>query len=921
MKIAVVYCGVLSWHLGRVCEAYPDHEYIWRELPSQLHNNPRRLKEWLQAEIDGLQEEEGLDGIVLGFGLCGRGIVGLQTRTVPLVVPRVQDCIGMFLGSQSRYLEQFNLRPGTRYMTQGWYERAFPEDESGGTSYYSDRDYSLYGPDFAELEAKYGTDNACFICHFRESWKRNYQRAAYIRFPREESSPPGLQVTRAAAGSLDWEFEVLDGDESLFQAMLGGRWEDPRLLVVPPQHRTVSAPGEDVIAFTSGLDSDVEEVLEDYRHRTGASRENVQRSGLALGIDTGGTFTDGVIYDFDHNDVVAWAKAETTHDELIKGVREVLAQLPEQKVRKVERVGISTTLATNAFVEHKGQPVGLLIMGPVTPNRDALPFRFVYELSGRMKIDGVEECPVDSAEIVKAAGEAVEAGCTALAVSGYGSVVNPAHELEVARVAYEATGLHAVCGHELTTELNFVERMTTAAMNARLIPLVEELLAAVSDTLQDYGLGDVRVMVVKGDGSQISADVAKQYPVETILSGPAASVVGAATLFNVPDAVVVDMGGTTTDVAMTREYVPVRSARGARIGDFCTSVRAMDIRTVGLGGDSEIDLSDWPRVTIGPRRVIPLCRLSEGNGEAGQYLREHLQQEEIVPEKHVLDLIRRTPGQSPTGRAAECVADTPRLISDVAERAGKPTPAYLEWEKWESRGEVIRYALTLTDIMHAEGTYSAHDGELVEAVLDAWAAAFGVRPADIISAVHHEFRSMVVDEIIAMASPESCPWDRQGRSEFRDWLLHHVTDMVPRHGIAFDLRLGYPLIPVGAPTPVLFPQLTDSLKQEVLISEWAPVANAVGAAAGDVVLQETAEIRVTGEGALVCSWRGGNTQARNLKRALDICEREVRELLRRGAEANDVPFCEPEFSVVPHEAESRDGKVLLGVTFTAELRE
>ena len=918
-KIAVIACGVLDWNLKRVMARIEDTEFTTRILPAQLHANPRRLRQMLQEEIDGLSSTPGLKGIVLGFGVCGRGTLGLTSGAVPLVVPKVQDCIGIYLGSHHRYLSEFRRRPGTRYMTQGWYEKTVKDRP--GRSYMTARDNSLYGPGYGELEERYGADNARFICEFRETWKRNYQRSCYIRFSEEQSRPPGQQVTEGVARSLDWEHEVLEGDETLLYAMLNGDWHDPRILLVPPHSKTVPAPGAAVLAFTTGFESKADEILAKYRD--GAGESAVQRSGIGLGIDTGGTYTDAVLFDFGSERVVGFSKAPTTHEDLVLGIRQALSELPAGSLGRVERVGLSTTLATNAFVERKGRPVALLLMTPVDAPLDDLPFHYVRRIRGVMSIEGDEVEPLDPDEVRAVAAEALAAGCQAFAVSGFGSVVNPAHEKEVSRLALTETGLHAVCGHELSTRLNFVERATTAAMNAKLVPLIETLLDAVDGVLREFGLGHVRTMVVKGDGSQMLSRVARDVPVETVLSGPAASVVGAARLFNRRNAVVADMGGTTFDVAVLRDGSPILSDQGARIGDFRTSVRAMSVQTIGLGGDSEVDLSGWPEVRIGPRRVVPLCRVGERFPQVNGAL-QTLDLDRVSPAPNCLDFVALAPGAEPVGRLLEHLGDGPRLLDDLAGCMDRPGARHIAWEQTETEGKIWRYGLTLTDVLHAEGSFVAFDPYPATRVLECWSALLDVDRQDLIDAIHHEFRRLAAGEILGALLPASCPWEEG--DALRNWMTAHLALTGPRGAcpvggdVRFQTRVNVPLIPVGAPTPTLFPGLRPVLNQEILVSEYAAVANALGAIAGDVLLQEHARVRVTEDGALLCSWRGGNARAPNLTAALGLCERALLELIRREAEANQIVYSTPVLSAQQHQADTREGKVFFGVSLFAELR-
>lgn len=915
MNIGLVACGVLEEHVRPLLQRCGHHRHQVRFLPAGLHANPGRLRALLQETIDEWSAVPELDGIALGYGLCGRGCAGLFSRQKPLAIPRTQDCIGIFLGSHARYLQEFTRRPGTRYMSRGLFDATVLR--AGGEAYASPRDHSLYGVDYAELARRHGEDNARFICEFRESWKRNYQRAAYLRFPEEagDEVPPGQLVTQATAASLGWEFEVLAGDASLLEALLDGRWQDPRILLVPPHSKTVPAPGAEVMGFTSGVDCQAERVLQRFRSRPRPPLP--ERRGVGLGIDTGGTFTDAVVWEFDSRRILASAKAATTHSNLSVGIRDVLSRLPAGTLTQVQRVGLSTTLATNAFVERKGRPVALLIMAPIPVALDSFPFPFTRRLQGAMTIEGDELAAVDAAEVARVAREAQAAGCEAIAVSGFGSVINPAHELAVAQVAREASGLPTVCGHELTSSLNFVERATTAAMNAKLVPLIEALLDAVQAALAEHGLQGVPLFVVKGDGSQMLDRVARDTPVETVLSGPAASVIGALRLFQTDAAVIADMGGTTLDLALVREGAPRLAENGARVAGFQTSVRAMAVHTIGLGGDSEIDLSAWPRVTLGPRRIIPVCRMGADAPDAARRI-QALSGRLLTLERNSLDFVALAPGVAPEGHLLARLADGPVALQELAYQMLRPSPSYLGWHEHEDTGRLRRYGLTLTDLLHVTGQYTAFDRDLAQGLFQLWATLLGTTVEALAEAILLEFRRAVCSEVLQVALPEEWPWDRE------EALLHPLTEHlaagVAAGAVRFRVELGVPLIGVGAPAPVLFPQLGPVLNQEILLSPYAGVANALGAIAGDVRLQETAEIRVGDDGALLCRWRGGYQRASSLEQGLRICEEQLVALLRAEAAANTVTFHEPQFVPRTQQAQTREGEIFLGLTLTASLR-
>jgi N-methylhydantoinase A/oxoprolinase/acetone carboxylase beta subunit len=356
---------------------------------------------------------------------------------------------------------------------------------------------------------------------------------------------------------------------------------------------------------------------------------------IALGIDTGGTYTDAALVDQDTGRVLGAAKALTTRHDLSIGIGQAVQAVLERSTHgagavsaaDVELVGLSTTLATNAIVEGQGGPVCLLLIGydPSLIERygrqkDLVTDDVVY-LRGGHDAAGNQVAPLDESA-ARAAILSRRDQAEAFAISGYFGVRNPAHELRVRELVEELTApygpdgqaLPVTCGHELTSRLDAVRRATTVALNASLIPLLRELISTVRHTLDDLGVA-APLMIVKGDGSLVRAEWAMQRPVETILSGPAASVVGAWHLGGRQDVWVVDVGGTTTDIAVLRKGRPRLNPEGARVGRWRTMIEAADVHTVGLGGDSHVRLDGnrFPGsggMTIGPRRVVPLCLLA-----------------------------------------------------------------------------------------------------------------------------------------------------------------------------------------------------------------------------------------------------------------------------------------------------------------------
>jgi len=391
-----------------------------------------------------------------------------------------------------------------------------------------------------------------------------------------------------------------------------------------------------------------------------------------LGIDTGGTYTDGVVIDAFSKSIVRKAKAETTRKDLTVGIGHCLDSLQFDDFSKIKLVCVSTTLATNAIVEGRGGRAGLFLIGD--PPEERIPAHFIRHLSGKLDIKGKEIRQIDQKEVMLALEDLKQSQADAVAVSGYASVRNPAQELYVKKMIQDTCKIPVVCAHELSSSLGFADRTVTAVLNARLIPIVDHLIGSIMKMIKKFRI-DARVMIVKGDGSLMDQAMAMEKPIETILSGPAASVIGGIFLTGSQDAMIVDIGGTTTDIA-TVENGKVRiNDSGARVGGWQTQVRAARINTFGLGGDSCIKIKEG-NLIIGPRKVRPLCRA----GQKHPHLLSELKMCETQADKDALDpecyiYLNSSNNDSLNGDEKTALAllkDEPHSLYWLAKKLGKP---------------------------------------------------------------------------------------------------------------------------------------------------------------------------------------------------------------------------------------------------------
>lgn len=331
----------------------------------------------------------------------------------------------------------------------------------------------------------------------------------------------------------------------------------------------------------------------------------------AIGIDTGGTYTDAVLLDMEKtsaDSVRKKAKAITTHHQLEIGVGNSIKGLDLTDAEKagIEKVVLSTTLATNAIVEKNISNVGVILIGSRPAGEIAAAQ--IKNVKGQINIKGRIVCDIHEEEALGVIKDLIH-DVDAIAVSGAASIRNPVLEKKVKALVQELCQLPVVCGHEIVSELGYLERTNTAALNAGLLSIIARFIEAINHVLE---ANDIKapVFVVKGDGSISRLEAIRETPIDTVLSGPASSMIGSINLTGIEDAVIADMGGTTTDTGTIRQKRVELSPDGATVGGWKIRVKSAKLRTFGLGGDSHIR-NENGEIRIGPRRVLPACRGGE----------------------------------------------------------------------------------------------------------------------------------------------------------------------------------------------------------------------------------------------------------------------------------------------------------------------
>ena len=584
---------------------------------------------------------------------------------------------------------------------------------------------------------------------------------------------------------------------------------------------------------------------------------------LSLGIDTGGTYTDAVIHD-ETRGVIAKAKALTTRHDLSIGLGEAMdAVLAGSGVApgNIGLVSISTTLATNALVEGQGGRIGLVMIGFSESDldraglREALRGDPVVFIAGGHNAHGRETAQFDAVALERALAE-TQAQVSACAVAGYFAVRNPEHEIAARDMIRETTQLPVTTSHELSAKLDGPRRALTTVLNARLISMIDRLIDAAENRMAKDGI-NAPLMVVRGDGSLVAAGFARARPIETILSGPAASLVGAQHLAQAENAIVSDIGGTTTDIAILDNGRPRIDPQGATVGGFRTMVDAVAMRTFGLGGDSEVAIDDGalkPQIRLGPRRLLPLSLLAHLHGP--DVLRElERQARAAIPVRNEgrFALKAGVPDRLAAGLTrseAELfsrLTDTPqpldRLLAATAELA--------TLNRLAARGLALISGFTPSDAQHVLGrfTHWDRDAALLGAKLfarkkDGYGNPLAPDTETISARVADRLVRLSAERVLETAL---CEDGLDGATLAASALAQRALDRETGIG-RISLRLDRPVIALGAGAGAYYPQAGDLLATRAIVPEHAEVANAVGAVVGQVRISVTAEIMQPVEG-------------------------------------------------------------------------
>lgn len=559
---------------------------------------------------------------------------------------------------------------------------------------------------------------------------------------------------------------------------------------------------------------------------------------FVLGIDTGGTYTDSVIMNMNNGKVVRKSKSLTTKEDLSIGICSCLDKLGDFPYEKIRLVSQSTTLATNAIVEGKGCRTGLILVDKNL--KRSFPADMVFYVGGRMDIKGRVQMRLDNLALNKAI-ERMKGKVDSIAVSGYSSVRNPENELFIKDVILKQADMPVVCAHTLTPQLGFYERTITAVLNARLIPIISDWLSRIKESLAKYKI-NAPIMVVKSDGSYMQSSLAIKKPIDTILSGPAASACGGRFLNKIKNGIILDIGGTTTDIARINNGDIGLNEKGAIVGGWLTRIKSIKTETVGLGGDSIIILNKDNEFEIGPEKVIPFCLA----GVWFPYLKEDIKRRINESEDGQWVYLSKSRNSRIYSSDEKQVVELLNNPCSVSLLINKHKISKSIVDKLIKNDVIKKIGLTPTDVIFAEKNYLSWDIESSKLIIGNLAK-----------------RINVCEEIVT----------HKIKNIFCSKIYNHIPN---------DTNI----VAIGAPSQTWIKEINRRHKCNIIVPNHFEVANAIGAAMGQVTEIVSGLIRydkITRKYTVY----GPNLkqQANTLDIAKDVCKEMLHKAVSMAAES------------------------------------
>lgn len=536
-----------------------------------------------------------------------------------------------------------------------------------------------------------------------------------------------------------------------------------------------------------------------------------------IGVDTGGTYTDAVLLDTQARKIVATAKTPTTHFQLAKGIGNALVKLLKNArvdPDKIESVAVSSTLATNAVVENKGARVAVVVIGYVKHFK--LPVKAVVFVKGGHNIMGEEEEPLEIDYLVQLI-EKLRSEVDCYGICSAMSIKNPTHELVTEKAISMLDPKPVFCSHRISQQAGMEERAATAGLHAKLMPIMADFVAGVENALENENL-DCAANVIGGNGQPLATTTAIEEAALTVASGPACSAhFGATHCRNDETALVVDVGGTTTDIAMIKNGEVVLSAEGCQIGQWKTHIAAVDMQTAGIGGDSLVQIETKQGIIVGPSRVVPLVMATKipdlrnwlGKNDSCKLIMPSSTCNSSTTKHNNNQIVELLLNQGPV---------TAAQIRKATGLGGIPLEKQLE--DLARKQLIEETGFTPTDALHVLGKISfgdqkkSHQGaEILGSALQLSGEEFARR---VLEKTKEKIENQIIDYIVRHY------WDKS--------LASFISARNNSPALKVDFSLTLPLIGIGAAARYLLPGVAENLKTSVVFPENCEVGNAAGAA-------------------------------------------------------------------------------------------
>lgn len=657
---------------------------------------------------------------------------------------------------------------------------------------------------------------------------------------------------------------------------------------------------------------------------------------LGIGIDTGGTYTDAVIYDFDSGSILGTAKSLTTKDDLTIGILGAIDGLPAELTRQATIISLSTTLATNACVEDKGGRAKLIFFGGDKQVIDKLGRQCGLPSSDEIYIQ--EGYTTFSGEILREPDWALFDSQTqegfenldGVGIIEINAMRNGAVVEKAAKDRFQKNhDLPVVCGHELFEELNCLKRGAGTLLNASLFPVIREFLDAVKKALTARGIHPESMVIVRSDGTLMSEEFATLRPVETLLCGPAASALGCAHLADSPNCIVVDMGGTTTDIAFIQDGRTVSVTNGVSIGKWKTFVNGLYVKTFGLGGDSAVHYNN-NGLYLEEFRVVPICVAASRYPAVLDQLKnlEKKKHTRFLYEHYMLVRDIQDSSKYTEEEKAFCrvLKNGPLPIAQAASAVGKDIYT-LQIKRLLKEGIVQICGITPTDIMHIRGDFSKFNAEASRLAAEFAAFNLDITVEQLCDLVYDQVKKKLYINIVKSMLENKYPdYLKNGiHADVERFILENyqaVKSGTPDPLFSTVFRTGYTLIGAGAPIRVFLEDVASMLGTRAFIPENHHVANALGAIVGSICASCTVEVLPNTDPAkpwaYVVYGKQGTVGFKELQDAVDHAIEEAKaqaeaEAIKRGAGRNITLTWE----INTNKAETPDLTIYLGTSVTA----